>query len=90
MYLIIDTMNELNTHVALVTETWLSNSASLERKLEDLKNATGYACLRRDRDAREGGVALVLYKKSELLFTCLLYTSPSPRDRQKSRMPSSA
>ena len=25
-----------------------------------------------------------------LTFTCLLYTSPSPRDRQKSRMPSSA
>ena len=25
-----------------------------------------------------------------LLGTCLLYTSPSPRDRQKSRMPSSA
>ena len=25
-----------------------------------------------------------------LLFVCLLYTSPSPRDRQKSRMPSSA
>ena len=24
------------------------------------------------------------------LKTCLLYTSPSPRDRQKSRMPSSA
>ena len=27
------------------------------------------------------------YKKTD---TCLLYTSPSPRDRQKSRMPSSA
>ena len=25
-----------------------------------------------------------------LLSACLLYTSPSPRDRQKSRMPSSA
>ena len=25
-----------------------------------------------------------------LAKTCLLYTSPSPRDRQKSRMPSSA
>ena len=25
-----------------------------------------------------------------LQSTCLLYTSPSPRDRQKSRMPSSA
>ena len=24
------------------------------------------------------------------LYSCLLYTSPSPRDRQKSRMPSSA
>ena len=24
------------------------------------------------------------------VFICLLYTSPSPRDRQKSRMPSSA
>ena len=26
----------------------------------------------------------------ELTSPCLLYTSPSPRDRQKSRMPSSA
>ena len=26
----------------------------------------------------------------EVTGTCLLYTSPSPRDRQKSRMPSSA
>ena len=25
-----------------------------------------------------------------LAYDCLLYTSPSPRDRQKSRMPSSA
>ena len=25
-----------------------------------------------------------------MLLPCLLYTSPSPRDRQKSRMPSSA
>ena len=25
-----------------------------------------------------------------LVYRCLLYTSPSPRDRQKSRMPSSA
>ena len=28
--------------------------------------------------------------KEERLESCLLYTSPSPRDRQKSRMPSSA
>ena len=29
-------------------------------------------------------------KKVSTYCTCLLYTSPSPRDRQKSRMPSSA
>ena len=29
-------------------------------------------------------------KKNGILHGCLLYTSPSPRDRQKSRMPSSA
>eukprot|EP00828_Plagiopyla_frontata_P046533 TRINITY_DN8298_c0_g1_i2.p3 TRINITY_DN8298_c0_g1~~TRINITY_DN8298_c0_g1_i2.p3 ORF type:complete len:111 (+),score=25.75 TRINITY_DN8298_c0_g1_i2:77-409(+) len=40
-------------------------------------------------------MAFILTKKeigAELLkdYNCLLYTSPSPRDRQKSRMPSSA
>ena len=29
-------------------------------------------------------------QKLGTLLSCLLYTSPSPRDRQKSRMPSSA
>ena len=29
-------------------------------------------------------------KELERLYTCLLYTSPSPRDRTRSRMPSSA
>ena len=32
----------------------------------------------------------VLKKNKVLYRCCLLYTSPSPRDRQKSRMPSSA
>ena len=29
-------------------------------------------------------------KRTATMKICLLYTSPSPRDRQKSRMPSSA
>src|SRR5678809_1630566 len=29
-------------------------------------------------------------QRGKALYSCLLYTSPSPRDRQKSRMPSSA
>ena len=37
------------------------------------------------------GLALVLITLGRAeLFTCLLYTSPSPRDRTRSRMPSSA
>ena len=35
--------------------------------------------------------ALLAYKRGEpRVCACLLYTSPSPRDRQRSRMPSSA
>ena len=36
------------------------------------------------------GLLAILVVAVELIYTCLLYTSPSPRDRQKSRMPSSA
>ena len=32
----------------------------------------------------------VLLRLADQVSNCLLYTSPSPRDRQKSRMPSSA
>ena len=35
-------------------------------------------------------IELKQLQKTLRLNTCLLYTSPSPRDRQKSRMPSSA
>ena len=31
-----------------------------------------------------------LYPEIPIISDCLLYTSPSPRDREKSRMPSSA
>ena len=36
------------------------------------------------------GVSITHPARFTLVGTCLLYTSPSPRDRQKSRMPSSA
>ena len=44
-------------------------------------------------DPFDRSVALVfqMFQSSDLdPWDCLLYTSPSPRDRQKSRMPSSA
>ena len=43
---------------------------------------------------KNSGVVMIRYIEnidiSFLILICLLYTSPSPRDRQKSRMPSSA
>ena len=35
-------------------------------------------------------IVVLLWAATGFYIVCLLYTSPSPRDRQKSRMPSSA
>ena len=51
-----------------------------ESFLEDIADAD-----ERPRTETEGNWLLTI-----LRIPCLLYTSPSPRDRQKSRMPSSA
>ena len=55
----------------------------------------GFAATRLEEVAARAGVAkATLYRyyenKLELFKACLLYTSPSPRDRTRSRMPSSA
>ena len=44
------------------------------------------------RATRMGGVdkGLELFRGRPLIEACLLYTSPSPRDMRRSRMPSSA
>ena len=38
----------------------------------------------------QSGMEIKTFDRSSLRSTCLLYTSPSPRDRTRSRMPSSA
>ena len=38
----------------------------------------------------DGNVNLIAINGTELIRDCLLYTSPSPRDKRQSRMPSSA
>src|SRR5674476_421654 len=45
------------------------------------------AARKADRDRLD---AVLEQIQNELFNLCLLYTSPSPRDRQKARMPSSA
>ena len=44
----------------------------------------------RNEAMRIGGEKIFTDKTIDVTYPCLLYTSPSPRDRQKSRMPSSA
>ena len=48
------------------------------------------AFLRTDELAEEPNFGGFQFNLLVLVEICLLYTSPSPRDRQKSRMPSSA
>ena len=44
----------------------------------------------RDNSALQSDLNNELCVESGIVRTCLLYTSPSPRDRTRSRMPSSA
>ena len=43
-----------------------------------------------DKEAEEAFKTILTWLGEDPNRDCLLYTSPSPRDRQKSRMPSSA
>ena len=52
-----------------------------EKIPDDLSKFDGMFCM---------GGPMDTYMEQEYPWFCLLYTSPSPRDRQKSRMPSSA
>ena len=66
----------------------------LKRDIVNVKD--GYACnfLIPKGIARQATPAVLrdfeIREKSENIKSCLLYTSPSPRDRTRSRMPSSA
>ena len=60
--------------------------------LEELLQGVAFELIVVDDDSSDGtwqGV-LEISRNDPKIRLCLLYTSPSPRDRQKSRMPSSA
>ena len=58
------------------------------------KTLSGFEELVAEELKRHGAIEIVIGRRGvDFVATaeaCLLYTSPSPRDRQKSRMPSSA
>ena len=82
-------------------QTRVQNSAHLQGRFDDLWRMIGedadlayaYHRLRSGEkiDAPQAAqLGVFCNMMANVTWTCLLYTSPSPRDRQKSRMPSSA
>ena len=78
------------------TQTFVNEIDSLliENQSVTTKIFRYYDTLRVEQDIKPDTIVKYVTKiqpyKKELKQSCLLYTSPSPRDRQKSRMPSSA
>ena len=87
---------EMDTSLAVVTETWLADGCSLDSDVADLVDGTGIQLIHRNRRTNVRGVAhggvAIAYRRAvcKMSKICLLYTSPSPRDGLLSRMPSSA
>ena len=80
----IRSQQRLSRRLEAPADTYSSLSSHYRRRRQDLTSDASHATLEEEGDDREDGVENPLYD------FCLLYTSPSPRDRQKSHMPSSA
>ena len=60
------------------------NIAIIERLIDEIRDNTAFD------DECYGDVLIAMTEAVNNAIVCLLYTSPSPRDRTRSRMPSSA
>ena len=67
-----------------IGKSTLKVAADIPDRLEIVALAANSSVELLAKQARETGV------KHVALYDCLLYTSPSPRDKRQSRMPSSA
>ena len=74
---------------ALVNPMWANEGLKLVEQGLSLKNTLA-ALKEKDNGADQRQVHIVNRHGEVICHTCLLYTSPSPRDVEESRMPSSA
>ena len=76
LYSLVDTLEEINGHLSVITETWFRSGPQLEELLGDAEDITGYGFIRKDRaesdsDCVRGGGVAIVYKKCELEMTKL-------------------
>ena len=76
---------DINT-IVVTQEVALAPEKETLEVTEEPEKETQEVTLEPEKETQE----VALEPEKETQEVCLLYTSPSPRDRQKSRMPSSA
>ena len=65
LYSLIDTLEEMDAQMAVITETWFKSTPELEQLLRDAEDITAFGFVRKDRgetdsdSTRGGGVAIV-------------------------------
>ena len=86
-------MGDLFVHYGIVQKGTFAvgDSVNLEINIQKRNNArANHSATHLLHEALRRTLGKHVTQKGSLVSPCLLYTSPSPRDRQKSRMPSSA
>ena len=89
-------LNSESTFDKLVSQDFVFNSlamSSAEKEVQQISSISDFLVAHKDGQAVLDALSDENIEIVSLTITekgCLLYTSPSPRDRQKSRMPSSA
>ena len=83
-----DKIDAVGERVEALLDTMKREFAAIEESANRLKSDKSREALLLETDRNQRMDAM--HAKIDELQTCLLYTSPSPRDRTRSRMPSSA
>ena len=65
-------------------------TSNIKKMRARLLREAGVELVAKHLSKRVGRIETVLLEQNDTGYTCLLYTSPSPRDQRGSRMPSSA
>ena len=80
-------MNNFKEHLA---EARVAPTPATQKKLTRPLDRSAGAALKRSLNLSVDGLDDLAWKLEYQYKGCLLYTSPSPRDKRQSRMPSSA